>query len=893
MGLHLFALLFSSFLLTSCFQKSSFGEKGLTVTEGDNDPGDSVDDDPIDTDNTGISNPIISPTGSTLNPASSFYPKISATVASNVRKVFVYINGCSNLASLKNGTVIDPNDGIDAALLKNTGLELDVSTMSSNTRIKIYLKTRKSDNSLSECIEKYTYAHNINSPINFLAFSTKANPSAGDWKTNSLFAGNVSNPLIKLQINNEDVDKVQLFRGTDSCNTSTCACEQDSQAITTKLSRDESSTGVALSLTQSTSPIKIFAKGFGVGSFTTSCKEIASYTIDTIAPNNITDLRLEAVSTHLKASPPISWTATDNTGGSGISHYLYYISENINGNAQATWTQTSNNNNLSLNISPDLKLNTTYYFFVKAVDRAGNESQTPARASWKVYKDSELPTFTITAPTGTISSQTAIASGTCIPGFNVKLSSDSIGVLPNTVSETPCNNTGTFNLSVKFTPLSDDANGLRTIKLTQFNGNEELPREQTITHSPLSSFGSELAAGAGHTCVVANSSAFCWGAGTLGQAGTSTIYQDATGKPKDVQAPLRITKGSTNSDFLKVTAGRTHSCGIMANKLAYCWGDNTQYQLANTSGSTATPQLIPTYKFKQLAAGGRHTCGIDENDRLFCWGDNQNLQLAIADTKIKKVAQPTNINVDVVTGFGAGNTKFVQVVAGDGHTCALVKKDGRTDTKTLCWGRNDKGMLGFVESITPTTADKGNHATPRIVSNEPFETDEFFRYLAAGAFHTCGITNTNKVYCWGWNNFGALGTGTTTSLFKPTADAINPEGVEFEKISVGGNHATPNQQTTCAISTTKKLYCWGSKDYGQVGNGAIANTTPITVPTPVSPSIDFDQVAVGDKHVCALTTSGALYCWGSKQNFRTGNVNAAEKQNTPLLINFGTLSSPQ
>lgn len=125
-----------------------------------------------------------------------------------------------------------------------------------------------------------------------------------------------------------------------------------------------------------------------------------------------------------------------------------------------------------------------------------------------------------------------------------------------------------------------------------------------------------------------------------------------------------------------------------------------------------------------------------------------------------------------------------------------------------------------------------------------------FKEVAAGAQHTCAVTTTGALYCWGRNDEGQLGIGTTTYSSHPVlVSALSA----VQSVALGEHHS-------CAITTAGALWCWGQNKYGELGNGTKINgLTPaqIKMPTPVK------GVAPGGKHTCTWLQSGDTYCWGS------------------------------
>ena len=123
--------------------------------------------------------------------------------------------------------------------------------------------------------------------------------------------------------------------------------------------------------------------------------------------------------------------------------------------------------------------------------------------------------------------------------------------------------------------------------------------------------------------------------------------------------------------------------------------------------------------------------------------------------------------------------------------------------------------------------------------------------IAAGGAHACGLTSAGAVECWGDNRYGQLGDGTKIRRASPVAVSGLSGGVIA--VTAGGGH-------TCALTTAGAVKCWGENDYGQLGDGTNANRA---VPAPVSGlTSGVTAIAAGGQHTCALTRRGAVRCWG-------------------------------
>lgn len=177
------------------------------------------------------------------------------------------------------------------------------------------------------------------------------------------------------------------------------------------------------------------------------------------------------------------------------------------------------------------------------------------------------------------------------------------------------------------------------------------------------------------------------------------------------------------------------------------------------------------------------------------------------------------------------------ISAGDGYACAT-----ETDGDAYCWGGSRTGALGdgVLDSrrLTPT----------RVVGGHRFTS------IATYNGHACALTRAGKAYCWGANDRGQLGDGTTTLRLEPTPVT---GGHAFDSIAVAGQH-------TCAIERGGDAYCWGSNVDGQLGVGTFDDGFR-SVPTPVLGGhafVSIDVVDGGAARTCARTAEGAAYCWG-------------------------------
>ena len=144
--------------------------------------------------------------------------------------------------------------------------------------------------------------------------------------------------------------------------------------------------------------------------------------------------------------------------------------------------------------------------------------------------------------------------------------------------------------------------------------------------------------------------------------------------------------------------------------------------------------------------------------------------------------------------------------------------------------------------------------------------------VAAGVGHTCALLKSGAAWCWGGGEGGQLGDGTKITQKLPVA--VTGLGSGVVALAAGGNH-------TCAVTTGGALKCWGLGNSGQLGDGKSATAfTPVPVANLDS---SVTAVAAGGKHTCAIAFDGLLFCWGNNTYGQLGNGTKAGK-NTPELV---------
>ncbi len=205
--------------------------------------------------------------------------------------------------------------------------------------------------------------------------------------------------------------------------------------------------------------------------------------------------------------------------------------------------------------------------------------------------------------------------------------------------------------------------------------------------------------------------------------------------------------------------------------------------------------------------------------------------------------------------FSAGDagelTSGDLVTLGAHHACSITLAGG-----AQCWGRNDGAQLG-----------DGSSAARRARA-QPVAGVMTYSGVAAGAAHTCGVTGPGDIYCWGTNDHGQLGDGTTSDRSAP----VRVAGAGTYRLVRGG------ESHTCALDVEGPVRCWGDNTSGQLGDGTHSSQSlPAVVRLPNGASAI--GLATGAEHSCALLSDERVFCWGSNRDGQLGIMGVATSTN--------------
>jgi len=324
-----------------------------------------------------------------------------------------------------------------------------------------------------------------------------------------------------------------------------------------------------------------------------------------------------------------------------------------------------------------------------------------------------------------------------------------------------------------------------------------------------------VSAGFGQTCAVTgpNEAARCWGRNDFGELGTGSTTSSLT--------PVGVS--GLSSKVASVSSGGSRSCAVTTSGSLKCWGTSP----GNGASSSLSPVSVSGLAsgVKSVSAGGTFTCALTTAGGVRCWGSGSLGQLG--DGSLTASSVP-------VTPAGL-STGVAAISAGAQHACALTSSGG-----VKCWGWNNYGETGDQSGATTT-------ATPTDVAGLPANVVA----IAVGGYHSCVVTSIGEALCWGEDQVGQLGDGTTVDRASP-APVASLSGVTS---MTGGTYHT------CAIVSGGAAYCWGSNNSGQLGNGTATDSwIPVAV---AGLSSGVVQMSGGRFHTCSVDSAGRAKCWGS------------------------------
>ena len=312
--------------------------------------------------------------------------------------------------------------------------------------------------------------------------------------------------------------------------------------------------------------------------------------------------------------------------------------------------------------------------------------------------------------------------------------------------------------------------------------------------------------------------AWCWGNHHLGSYFTTTSRT-----PVEVEFPSGVT-------LTDVQSGSSVGCATTSTQQLWCWGD-AHYLGDGSTDPVRIPVHIPmpdNAPITTFDVGVLGVCAVTSAANMYCWGSNREGELGLGYAQ----QHPYSYSWTPVFITPPAGETWAKPAFGLERICAIT-----TSGSGYCSGRNFEGSFG-----------DGTTSNSHRFSKMQIPNDERITSIATGWYHTCVLTETDKMLCVGRGNFGELGTGTTLGGRTWRAPLV-PNDVRFTSFAAG-------VAGTCALDTQGKVWCWGGLNWGSQGTGQVnATLTPQIIASVGSPSVLSLSIPTIDGESAAVTGS--------------------------------------
>jgi alpha-tubulin suppressor-like RCC1 family protein len=401
----------------------------------------------------------------------------------------------------------------------------------------------------------------------------------------------------------------------------------------------------------------------------------------------------------------------------------------------------------------------------------------------------------------------------------------------------------------------------------------------------------KLGLGDGHTCVINfsdinTSISKCWGrssygVGNGGHAGPEKNYflmddvaEFGDNLPSVDLGPGVLVRG--------VKVGRYSTCAVTTNDKMKCFGYNNYGQLGlgdRTYRGFAKSHMGSSLEFVDLGAGRtvnnilpfedvlsvnyHSTCVILDDNSTKCWGIGSKGKTGHGNTATRGDGATEVGDGIPILDFGPDNA--IQISVGLEHTCAVLQNNN-----VKCWGESNYGQLG--RNSTADQVVKPTAATPVDLGTGHTATK-----VSTGYYHTCVVLDDGRVKCWGRNNYGQLGYGSTATL----GDGASEMGDNLGYVDLGTSKTAVDIElqgySSCALLNDATVKCWGYNAYGNLGVGSTANLGDassemgdVLITVDLGAGRTATNIYSGINQTCAKLDNGDVKCWGRNNTAQLG-----------------------
>jgi alpha-tubulin suppressor-like RCC1 family protein len=376
--------------------------------------------------------------------------------------------------------------------------------------------------------------------------------------------------------------------------------------------------------------------------------------------------------------------------------------------------------------------------------------------------------------------------------------------------------------------------------------NESSSAQALTSDAPCGARISEIALGSQTSYALAHDgTVYAWGSNNFGALGGGDMYSPSAA-PSPVKVPLASAR--------HIAAGASGACAVLEDTSVWCWGLQSEdgfgpafwaspQAMQTITGPTTTAPLTGAVG---VAAGEAHACAWKKDGTVWCWGNDN----------FGESGDPSLTTVAYAATQVAGIDDAVHVVASVASTCVL-----RRSGDVMCFGTDADGELG-----NGTVDDFLAYATPSIVALGA----KAHALYGGGQGTFCAATERGPK-CWGWNRRGVAGTGVDSPA---VASPASIDAHHHARLAFGGAAA-------CSWTHDAGGACWGYGASGQLANGGADSLVPV----PLSVGRAIDQIAIGDRHACALE-GGEVTCWGDNDAGQLGIGATSSGAVPPTRVRF-------
>ena len=359
--------------------------------------------------------------------------------------------------------------------------------------------------------------------------------------------------------------------------------------------------------------------------------------------------------------------------------------------------------------------------------------------------------------------------------------------------------------------------------------------------------------------------------------GSSTFHRSGTS----------MDSGATSVTSLSI--GQTHACAVVSDAVR-CWGVASSGQLGNGVASVTSEDPVPSSAVSGLTplevsvspskgTGGGFSCALYSVDssgdrRILCWGQGSSGEIGGGSSA--SANSPDSANpVSLEGGIPLGAAESSGALSSSPYDVAEISIDNygmfgcarSVQGHIKCWGYNNYGQLGHGNT---STASDGPNEMGANLAFVPLGSNRTSLQVSVGAEHACALLDNGSVKCWGRNQNGVTGQGTTSGNI---GDESEEMGDDLPVIDLGaGRTATEissGSYHTCAILEDGSVKCWGKGGSGRLGIGNSSNMGDgANEMGDYLPAVDLGtgrtaiSISSGNSHTCAILDSGVVKCWG-------------------------------